>query len=79
MKITVKLFGMLSTRFPDYHPGRGVVMEIPEGSDVNDLLTLLEISDTRGATVILENRVLSKQEKLPHGALVHVLQILSGG
>jgi sulfur carrier protein ThiS len=79
MMITVKLFGTLKRNSPDYHPEKGLKVEIPEGSTVADLLDLLGISKSQGATVILEGRVLPAEEKLKQGSLVNLFQVMYGG
>jgi len=79
MKITVKLFGELKRKIPDYRPDKGLEMDIPEGSKVADLLALLGIPTSPGATVIMEGRVLPLEERLSHGALVNIFHVMYGG
>ena len=79
MKITVKLFGELKRKIPDYKPEKGLEMDIPEGSKVVDLLAQLGIPTSPGATVIMEGRVLPAEEKLPKGALINLFQVMYGG
>jgi sulfur carrier protein ThiS len=79
MKVRVKLYGTLSQGFPGYQHSQGVEVEIPEGATVKDLLALLEISESRGAAVIVEGRILKADDKMPHGVPVNVLQTISGG
>ena len=79
MKITVKLFGTLNEKLPDYHPDQGFEVEMPEGSKVADLLALLDISDDQGGTVLMDSRFLSKDERLTPGSQVLIFQALNGG
>ena len=79
MKVTVKLFGLLSRPWPAYDPDHGIAVEIPDGSKAEDLLAHLGISPALGATVIKEGRLLSSGETLMDGALVHVFQTMYGG
>ena len=79
MKVRVKLFGTLSQGFPGYQHSQGMEVEIPEGATVKDLLALLEISESRGAVVIAEARILKAGDKLRRGAQVNVLQSIQGG
>jgi sulfur carrier protein ThiS len=79
MKITVKLFGELKRKIPDYRPDRGLEMDIPEGSKVADLLALLGIPTSPGATVIMEGRVLPLEEKLINGSLINLFHVMYGG
>jgi len=52
MKVKFRLFGTLSQAFPGYKHSEGIEMEIPEGATVKDLLTLLELSQSRGVMVM---------------------------
>jgi sulfur carrier protein ThiS len=79
MKITVKLFGELKRKIPDYRPDKGLEMDIPEGSKVANLLALLGIPTSPGATVIMEGRVLPLEERLSHGSLVNIFHFMYGG
>jgi sulfur carrier protein ThiS len=79
MKITVKLFGELKRKIPDYRPDKGLEMDIPEGSKVANLLALLGIPTSPGATVIMEGRVLPLEERLSHGSLVNIFHVMYGG
>ena len=79
MKVTVKLYGTLSQRFPGYQHTQGIEVEIPEGATVQGLLDLLEISESQGAVVIVEGRVLKADDKIPCGVPVGVFQSIRGG
>jgi sulfur carrier protein ThiS len=79
MKITVKLFGDLKRRFPEYNPHQGLDVDIPEGAKVADLLALLGISTAPAATVIMEGRVLRSEEGLSPGSLVNIFHVMYGG
>jgi sulfur carrier protein ThiS len=79
MKITVKLFGELKRKIPDYRPDKGLEMDIPEGSKVADLLALLGIPTSPGATGIMEGRVLPLEEKLINGSLINLFHVMYGG
>jgi sulfur carrier protein ThiS len=52
---------------------------IPEGATVKDLLALLEISESQGAVVIMEGRILKADDKMRCGVPVNVLQAIYGG
>jgi sulfur carrier protein ThiS len=79
MNVTVKLFGDLKRKIPDYKPEKGLEMEIPEGSKVADLLALLRIPTSPGATVIMEGRVLPLEERLSQGSLINLFHVMYGG
>jgi sulfur carrier protein ThiS len=79
MKVTVKLYGTWRERFPGYQHSRGMEVEIPEGTTVQDLLALLEIPESQGAVVIMEGRVLKADDQIWCGVSVDVFQSIRGG
>jgi sulfur carrier protein ThiS len=79
MKVRVRLYGTLCQRFSDYQPLQGINVEIPNGATVKDLLALLEISESRGAVIIVEGRILKADDELRFGVPVNVFQTIQGG
>jgi sulfur carrier protein ThiS len=79
MKVKVKLYGTLGQRFPDYQHSQGIEVEIPDGATVKDLLTLLGISESQRAVVIVEGRIQEAEGKIRRGVPVYVLQAIHGG
>jgi len=79
MKMSVKLFGTLRERFPDYSHQDGIEIEIPDGATAKDLLSHLKISESDGAVVAIEGRILKRDEKMQHGGQVYVFQAIHGG
>jgi sulfur carrier protein ThiS len=79
MKIKVKLFGELRKKIPAYQHDKGLELEIPEGSKVADLMTLLKISNTQTTTVIMDGHVLALEERIPQGSLVNIFHVMFGG
>ena len=79
MKMRVKLYGTLSQRFPGYQHSQGVEVEIRDGATVKDLLALLQISESQGAVVIVEGRVLKADDKMRCEVPVNVFQTIQGG
>ena len=79
MKVRVKLYGTLSQRFAGYRHSQGMEVEVPNGATVKDLLALLEISESQGAVVITEGRILKADDKMQPGVPANVLQAIGGG
>jgi sulfur carrier protein ThiS len=79
MKLRVKLQGTLCRRFPDYEPGESMEVEIPEGGTVKDLLSILEIPEKMRPVVVLEGRVLDRDDRMSFGSCVSVFQPIHGG
>ena len=78
MKLKVKLFGTLRSRFPDYDLEQGLEVEIPDGARVGDLLAHLDISASDGV-VVVDGLVVKKDRRLEAGVAVRVLQRGFGG
>lgn len=79
MNIHVKLPGFLSQQFPAYAPSTGLIVDLPGGSTVKDLLKHLNI-DTPGDNVVIgDGRVLQAQDRLSEGSCISVFPIVHGG
>jgi sulfur carrier protein ThiS len=79
MKVKVKLYGTWGQRFPGYQHSQGLEVEIPDGATAKDLLAHLAISESQGAVLITEGRVLKANDTMQCGAQVNVLQSIQGG
>jgi sulfur carrier protein ThiS len=79
MKTRVKLFGTLSQGFPKYEHSQGMEVEIPNGATAGDLLTLLDLSGSRGVVLIAEGRILKADDRLQPGVPVDIMQAMGGG
>jgi molybdopterin synthase sulfur carrier subunit len=79
MKVQVRLFGAFSQGLPGYQPAQGIEVDLPEGATVKDLLTLLGVSESQGAVVIAEGRVLKTGDAMQPGVPVNVMQAIGGG
>ena len=79
MKVQVRLFGSLGQAFPGYQPGQGIEVEIPEGATIRDLLDLLGLSESRGAVVIAEGRILKEGDIVQGQVPLNVMQLIAGG
>lgn len=79
MKVTVRLFGTLSQKFPGYDPVKGLEVEIPDGARVKDLLAHLGIPEIKGGVAAVEGMILKLEDPLRDGASVHLLQAVYGG
>ena len=79
MKVRVKLFGTLGQDFPGYDSLKGLDVNIPEAARVKDLLAHLDIPETKGSMVIMDNTIAKPTDKLVNGAAINILQTLAGG
>lgn len=53
-------------------------MEVPAGTKVKDLLSLLKVPESQGAVVAMEGRILKETDAIKEGN-VHVFQAMHGG
>ena len=79
MKARVRLYGTLRKRFPGYVHARGMDVELPEGGTVQDLMSFLGISESDGAVVTVEGRILKGVDEIEGGGAVNVFQTIHGG
>jgi len=79
MKVRVKLYGTFGRHLPNYRASKGVGVEIPQGASVRDLLTLLEIHESQGGVVIMDGRILKRDDPIPSGGEVQIFQAVRGG
>jgi sulfur carrier protein ThiS len=79
MKMRVKLYGALSQQFPGYKHSQGIEVEIPDGATVKGLLAPLAISESQGAVVAMDGRILKADDKIRRGDHVRVFQGIHGG
>ena len=79
MKINVKLFGTLGQGFPGYDSLKGLDVDIPDDARVKNLLAHLDIPETSGFMVIMDNTIVKPIDKLLKGATIKIFQALAGG
>jgi sulfur carrier protein ThiS len=79
MKIRVRLYGTLGRSLPADEPSEGIEVEIPEGATARDILGVLGISESRGAVVVMDGRVLAADDEIQGGVPVGVFQAIGGG
>lgn len=79
MKIKVKLFGELRKKIPAYRHDQGLELELPERAKAGDLLSLLNITDPKTTTAVVNGRVMAWEEKLPRDAVVNLFPVMYGG
>ena len=79
MKVRVKLFGTLGQDFPGYDSLKGLNVNIPDDARVKDLLAHLDISETKGFMVTMDNAITKPTDKLIDEATIKIFQTLAGG
>ncbi len=79
MRVKVKLFGILGQAFPGYDSLKGLDVDIPDDARVKDLLAHLDIPETSGFMVTMDNTIAKPTEQLINGASIQIFQTLAGG
>lgn len=79
MKITVKLYGSFRLDRSDYDERKGLVLEMPEGAQVKDILPRLGISADQGAITTIASKLVPLSYSLSHGEEVKIMQLAMGG
>ena len=79
MNLIVKLYGTLSLSIENYDHANGLIVEIPDGFFINDLLVHLNISQSSVGMVLIGNSPIRKEEKLYEGGTVKIFQPIFGG
>lgn len=79
MKITVRLFGLLSRKHLGDDEEMGRVVSLRDGAKVSDLLELIGVSSEGGVCVIADAFVLKEGQELEEGSTVYIFDAVSGG
>lgn len=79
MKVRVKLYGTLGRFLPGYVHSEGAIVEIPDNGRVKDLLSALKLPESQDVVVVMDGRILLRDDQLHDGAHVNVMQSLHGG
>ena len=79
MKTTVKLYGTLRDKYPDYQNSTGMEIELQNDATVKELLAALNILESQGAVVTMNSRILKTDDKIPGNTNVQILQTVHSG
>ena len=81
MKVKVNLHGTLRQKIPGYRQSQGIEVDVPEGSTVKDLLSLLQIPvlGSGKAVVAIDGRIRKTNDEIPSGAHAEIFQPMAGG
>ena len=79
MKIYVSLYGTLGRDIPGYRHTAGIDVDIVDGASVGDLLAHLKISQSMGAVVSVNGRIVDADEKMADVLHAKIFQTVHGG
>ncbi len=79
MTVIVRLFGTLSSSWPDYQHQQGLKIDMPLGSTALDLIKLLKIAKSRIGIVSMNGHRIEPDQHLEDMAAISIFQPISGG
>ncbi|MDX2447828.1 MAG: hypothetical protein QNK29_11620 [Desulfobacterales bacterium] len=79
MKIQVRLYGTLGSHLPDHNRLTGIVVEIPKGSNVGDLIDHLAVSRKKVGIISIDGTLVKESKTLFSDNFVRMYQPISGG
>lgn len=79
MQIKVRLYGTLGNHLPDHNRLTGMVVEIPEGSNVSDLIDHLAVSRAKVGIISVDGTLVKESKTLFSGNFVRMYLPISGG
>ncbi len=79
MRVTVKLYGTLRGLYPGYRHTEGITADVPDGTTIAQLLSLLDLPLDRHVSVIMDGRARKADANVSDGACLNVFQPMGGG
>lgn len=79
LQLTIRLFGTLSLRVPDYNPKTGIVIVVPDGVTPEDILKKLQIPLSHVGFISDGHRTLKRDSLLLDGMGINFFSLISGG
>ena len=79
MIVTIRLYGILRDKYPEYDNLKGMEIDIPESMSVEDLLIQLNIDRDSGNLVIINGKVAKPYEQLIWGSKIEIYHLVDGG
>jgi len=79
MRVSVKLYATLRKYLPSESDEGGIVVELPDGATVADLIAQLRIPSDHAGIIVSNNEHLDKTAVLINGQEVNVFPPLAGG
>jgi molybdopterin converting factor small subunit len=79
MIVTMKLFGTYINYLPRGGEGNSVDLEVPEGTTVNDFISMIPIPDEDQRVILLNGLGSDPETPLKAGDVVAIFQAMAGG
>ncbi len=79
MRVTIKLYGTLQGLHPGYRHSEGITADVPDGTTIAELFSLLNLPLDRHLSVIMDGRAQKAEANVSDGACLNVFQAMHGG
>ena len=79
MEIKVRLYGALGKGVPGHDPLNGLVLDLPQGSDVNDLIEHLKVPRKKVGIISIDGSLAKDTRVLSTGNFVRLYRPIFGG
>jgi sulfur carrier protein ThiS len=79
MKIKLKLYGTLGNAIPEHDPLKGMEIEIPDGSSLDDLIDHLAIPKKNVGLISVDGSLAKAGNPLRSGNFVRIFRPVFGG
>jgi sulfur carrier protein ThiS len=79
MEVQVRMYGSLGEGLPGHDPLKGMLLELPEGSRVGDLINHLKISRKKVGIISVDGRLEKDTRILQNGNFVRLYRPIFGG
>lgn len=79
MEIKVRLYGTLGKGVPGHDPVNGLMLDLPEGSSINELIELLKIPRKKVGIISIDGNLAKDTRVLSAGNFVRLYRPIFGG
>ena len=79
IQVNVKLFGILQKRIPNYDPGQGIALQLPDDVSLKHLVEQLGLENRKVGPISINGRMAAAEDRLSDGDLVRIFQPVFGG
>ncbi|WP_300461661.1 MoaD/ThiS family protein [Desulfobacula sp.] len=79
IRVTIRLFGTLSLKVPDYEHKKGLIVHLPDDATPEDLLKRLQLPPSHVGLISHENQAIQRNTRLKDGMTIGLFSPVYGG
>lgn len=79
IRLTIKLYGTLGLKVPDYDHLNGIQLEVPQGTTPADLLNDLQVPLSHVGLISRDGKILKPDTVLGNQMTINFFSLISGG